>query len=252
MKQLLLVVFLPSLAFAGPFNDRQQRYPRVRAAQAAQGAEVAAAFRDAGAAWPPSGVFLRAFKQEATVELWAKGARGDARVHVRDFPVCASSGELGPKVRAGDGQVPEGFYAIDRFNPMSGYHLSLGLDYPNAVDRARTPAGVPPGGDIFVHGSCVTIGCLPLRDGPMEALYLTAIAARDAGQRRLPVHVFPCRMDRPSCAVTMAGRILDDPAVAAFWTEQLLPGYLAFERTRQVPRVRIRGGRYRVTPVPGS
>ena len=247
MRTLLLLssflVLIPH-AQAGPFLDRQRRYPRVRDAQAAQGTAVRAAFQEAGAAWPPRRLFVRAFKQEGVVELWSAAPKGRALVHVRDFPVCMRSGELGPKVRQGDGQVPEGFYTIDRFNPRSSFHLSLGLSYPNAVDRARTPPGASPGGDIFVHGSCVTIGCLPLRDTPMEALYLAAIAARDNGQRRIPVHAFPCRMDAVSCHLAMANATLTNPALGNFWGEQLLPAYLAFERTRVVPRVRIHRGRY--------
>ena len=249
MKALLpLMLLLPATALAGPFMDRQRRAPRVRAAQQAQGVEVRAAFHEAKAAWPPRELYVRAFKQEGVVELWAAPPSRGPAVHVRDFPVCAASGALGPKIRQGDGQVPEGYYHVDRFNPHSSFHLSLGLSYPNAVDRARTPPGVSPGSDIFVHGSCVTIGCLPLTDGPMSALYLAAIAARDAGQRTIPVHVFPCRMDSVSCHLGMANAMLDDPALGSFWVDQMLPGYLAFERTRRAPKVRIRGGAYLVSP----
>ncbi len=81
----------------------------------------------------------------------------------------------------------------------------------------------------------------------MEALYLASIAARDAGQRRIPVHVFPCRMDSVSCHLSMANAMLDDPALGHFWTDQLLPGFLAFERTHQAPKVRIQNSTYVVT-----
>ena len=162
---------------------------------------------------------------------------------MQTIPICAASGELGPKRREGDLQVPEGFYTIDRFNPVSSFHLSLGLSYPNRVDRKRAGAA-PPGGDIFIHGSCVTVGCLPLRDGPMETLYLAAIAARDHGQRGIPVHVFPCRFDEGDCQDRLADPRAEDPSVDAFWTS-IEPGYSAFESTGRPPRIRVtRDGRY--------
>lgn len=207
------------------------------AAYKAHAAEMEAAFQAAKAAWPPRGIFLRAFKADAVVELWAAPAvRGGAWVKVRDFAVCARSGELGPKRRVGDYQVPEGFYTINRFNPMSSYHLSLGLDYPHIGDRARTPRGVSPGGDIFVHGKCVTIGCLPLQDDPIEALYVVAVEARDNGQSRIPVHIFPCRLDQPDCQVRLKTAAQADATLAPFW-DALRPGYLAFEATHIPPRV---------------
>ncbi len=233
------LLLLPPLAMCGDIEDHPPG-DRVASALQRSGPTVMRAFRDAGAAWPPRGVFLRALKAEGVVELWARPPGDTRRVRVRTFPVCAPSGRLGPKARSGDLQVPEGFYRVDRFNPRSRFHLSLGLDYPNAVDLARTPPGASPGGDIFIHGGCATIGCLPLRDGPMEQLYLAADAAREAGQRTIPVHVFPCRMDTVSCQLVLANRMLEDPALGDFWGT----GYLRFERTRIPPRVRLRGGRY--------
>lgn len=238
---LLVPSLLPVVADAGGFADAQRRYARVRDAHARRGAEVARAFRDAGAAWPSRGIYVRVFKSEGVVELWAAPPRASQGwVRVRDFPICRSSGDLGPKRRQGDGQVPEGFYHVDRFNPFSSFHLSLGLSYPNAVDRARAGTA-PPGGDIFVHGSCVTIGCIPLRDEPMEALYLAAVAARDGGQRAVPVHVFPCRFGEVACEL----RLLAYPQHAAFWAT-LRPAFEAFEERRRPPRVRIRDRRYRL------
>ncbi|MFT7581636.1 MAG: murein L,D-transpeptidase YafK [Myxococcota bacterium] len=230
-------------ASAGDFLSRQLSKSRVRAAWADQGADVKAMFADAGATWPPSDLFVRAFKTEGELELWAGTGKPNAKlVKVHTFPICAASGDLGPKIRQGDGQVPEGFYVINRFNPRSSYHLSLGLDYPNAVDKARTRTqsrGRSPGGDIFIHGSCVTIGCMPLTDGPMERLYLAAIHARGNGQRRVPVHVFPCRFGTKRCQRAMA----EHPALNAFWMG-LRPGFDAFERTGRPPRVTAKRSGY--------
>ncbi len=251
---ILLLSLAPALAEAGPFLDHQRRYARVRAAALAH-ADLPGSFRDAGAAWPPR-IFLRGFKAEGTLELWAAPAkRGRAWVHVQDFPICAASGDLGPKLRQGDGQVPEGVYAVDRFNPISAYHLSLGLSYPNAYDRARTRAQVgreaDPGDNIFVHGSCVTVGCLPLRDAPMERLYLASIAARDAGQRRIPVHVFPCHLDSVACHLRLANAVIEEPALGDFWAG-LLPAFQAFENVHVPPRIRVRRDGYHLQPRAGS
>jgi len=232
-------------AFGGPFLDDQRRHPRVEAAYEAHRGDVEARFRAAKAAWPPQGLFLRAFKADDVVELWAAPAEGDRLVLVRAFPVCARSGALGPKAVSGDLQVPEGFYRVDRFNPRSRYHLSLGLDYPNAVDRARAGER-PPGGDIFIHGACVTIGCLPLEDEPMAWLYLAAVLARDAGQAALPVHIFPCRLGDPRCAARLAEASAGRPDLADFW-DSLRPGYEAFVETGRPPHVVARRTGYRVT-----
>ena len=209
-----------------------------------------------GPRFTPQADFSGGFKAEGTLELWAAPAkRGRAWVRVQDFPICASSGDLGPKLRQGDGQVPEGVYAVDRFNPISAYHLSLGLSYPNTYDRARTRAQVgreaDPGDNIFVHGSCVTVGCLPLRDAPMERLYLASIAARDAGQRRIPVHVFPCHLDSVACHLRLANAVIEEPALGDFWAG-LLPTFQAFEDARVPPRVRVRRDGYHLRPRAGS
>ncbi len=227
---IVVVVGLVTSAAAGPFETKQRGYDRVGLAFEEHREDVEAAFRKEGAAWPPRGVFIRAFKLEGMLELWAEGVGGEARVLVKNFPICAASGALGPKRREGDGQVPEGFYTIDRFNPRSSYHLSLGLDYPNAVDRVRAD-GDPPGGDIFVHGGCVTIGCMPLQDTPMEWLYVAMVVARDRGQKALPVHVFPFRFETAEADGYIAAA---PPELAAFWNT-IAKGYSRFETTRVPP-----------------
>ena len=256
----LLTLAAPQAAHAGEFAKRQLRYPRVKAA-AARLVAVEASFRDAGAAWPPAGVYLRGFKSEGIVELWAAPARpprapkaahkvatpAPAWVLVRSFEVCARSGELGPKRRMGDLQVPEGFYQVSVFNPRSAYHLSLGVSYPNAADRFHS-GDDPPGNAIMVHGSCVTVGCLPLEDGPIEDLYLAAVMAHDAGQQTLPIHIFPCRLDDPTCQSALTQLAAARPELTAFWAG-LRPGYDAFITTGAPPRVQARpDGTYLLVP----
>ena len=200
---LLAVLLLPAPAGAqSGFEARQLRYPRVRAAHRAQAPTLRQRLEAHGIAGAYR-LYLRAFKHERTLEVWAAplaqpadsakaGVLAGPYVLLQRMPFCATSGQLGPKRAAGDGQIPEGFYTIDRFNPQSNFHLSLGLDYPNAVDRARAGRSNL-GADIFIHGACVTIGCIPLTDPGIEELYLLAVWARSAGQRSIPVHIFPSR-----------------------------------------------------------
>ncbi|HEY8212212.1 MAG TPA: L,D-transpeptidase family protein [Myxococcaceae bacterium] len=219
---------------------------RVATARSAAGPRIREAFKTAGVAYPPGEIFVRAFKLEQQVELWA-GPKGKPLALVKRFPICALSGRLGPKRERGDLQVPEGVYRIDRFNPWSNFHLSLGLDYPNAADRiAGAKAGTRDlGGDIFIHGDCVTIGCMPLGDDAIDELFVVALDARTGGQGSISVHVFPHRLDADW--LSQAGR--QAPELLPFWT-QLQPIYEAFERTQRPPRVSVdrRTGAYRLEP----
>jgi len=136
-------------------------------------------------AWPPRRVTLLVFKQERRLEAWGANARGPFR-HLADFPILAASGRLGPKRRQGDWQVPEGFYRLSSLNPNSAYHLSLRVDYPSADDR-RLPGRLPSarqGGDIYVHGNAVSIGCVAIGDAAIEHVF--CLVARAApGERRI-------------------------------------------------------------------
>jgi murein L,D-transpeptidase YafK len=155
---------------------------RVVAARARSGPKLARALEAAGVPHPHA-LLLRVFKDERVLEMWIAATPGGPFVHVGDHAVCASSGGPGPKARTGDGQVPEGLYRVTTLNPWSRFHLSLRVDYPNASDRARNP-GVPVsalGGEIFVHGDCVTIGCVPLGDEAIEEVYLVALETRSRG-----------------------------------------------------------------------
>ncbi len=244
LAALAMLVSAAPPASAGEFAASQRRHSRVKAAAAARMAAVEASFRDVGAAWPPAGVYLRGFKLEGQVELWAAPAKRDeAWVLVRSFPICARSGTLGPKRQEGDLQVPEGFYQVSRFNPRSSYHLALGVSYPNAADLFHS-RGKSPGGAIMVHGDCVTVGCLPLEDGPIEDLYLATMMARDRGQSQIPIHVFPCRLDDETCQSTLTTMAAERPDLATFWAG-LRPGYDAFATTGAPPRVKAnRDGTY--------
>ncbi len=219
---------------------------RLSAARARSGEAVRTAVLKSGFPYPPRELFLRSFKREATLEAWAREGSEPFKL-IAAFRVLVSSGHPGPKRRAGDLQVPEGFYHIDRFNPESNFHLSLGLDYPNEADRLLSDREQP-GGDIFIHGKAASIGCLPLGDPAIEQLYLLALDVRERGQTKIPVHIFPARMSGPAWKIYAAEEIARNSVLEPFW-QQLQPAYDAFERDRRVPVVTVEpDGRYRVTP----
>lgn len=222
----------------------QNASPRVAVARRERGEEVRRLFATAKVAYPPAQLYLRIFKHERQVEVWARDAAPAMKL-VTTYRACATSGDLGPKRRQGDGQIPEGFYVVDRFNPTSNFYLSLGLDYPNASDRLLGERGNL-GGDIFIHGDCVTIGCVPIEDD-IKALYLMALDTYvSGGGRPVVVHLFPRRLDDAGVR-ELLGRGAMDAGLVEFW-RSLVPAYELFERERVLPRTSVdpRSGRYSV------
>ncbi|MFY0611033.1 MAG: L,D-transpeptidase family protein [Hyphomicrobiaceae bacterium] len=134
---------------------------------------LAAKFRKAGASWPPADIAFVAIKDERVLELHAR-SKGGSWKFIHRYPVLAASGGLGPKLRQGDRQVPEGVYRIVYLNPRSAYHVSLRVNYPNAFDRkmARKEKRKKLGGDIMVHGKRSSAGCLAMGDDAVEELFV--------------------------------------------------------------------------------
>jgi murein L,D-transpeptidase YafK len=147
------------------------------------------------------------------------------------------SGSMGPKRLQGDFQVPEGFYYINEFNPYSNYHLSLGLNYPNASDRILSDS-LRPGNGIYIHGSCVSVGCIPVTDSDIEEIYILASFAKAAGQEFIPVHIFPVRYNRKQSMEYFNNNVRNNPALQQFGM-QLKKAYDEFESTKEVPLILI-------------
>jgi len=191
-----LVVFLLALIFVSgvlaqkPFFENQKSYPRVQSALSSKNEILKKAYEEKHLQWPPKQIYLRSFKYDSKLEVWARNTMTDTFSLFKTYKVCALSGSIGPKRIVGDYQVPEGFYYVNEFNPKSNYHLSLGLNYPNTSDQMLSDPSMP-GNNIFIHGSCVTQGCIPLQDEQIEELYLLAAYAKSAGQDFIPVHIFP-------------------------------------------------------------
>ena len=179
---LLLCTVFCTFQLAAPslssFREGQFRFPRVRTAAKEKDETLRRLFTQKDLSYPPRVILLRAFKKEAILELWTEESRGKPYSLVKTYPICATSGRIGPKRRFGDEQEPEGFYELDWFNPQSNFYLSLHVSYRG----------------IFLHGNCVTIGCLPITDGGIKEVYWLAVLARTNGQKHLPIEIFPARM----------------------------------------------------------
>lgn len=193
---------------------------------------------------PQSPMLIRSYKKEAELEIWKM--RSDGRyAHLKTFPMCRWSGQLGPKTREGDRQVPEGFYAISQgqMNPNSNYYLSFNVGYPNQLDRALGHTG----GSIMVHGACSSAGCFSMTDKQIAEIYAIARSAFEGGQRNIQMQSYPFRMTPEN----MAKHRLD--ANISFW-KQLKQGNDHFEVTKQEPRVAFCGYKYvfDATPVDGE
>lgn len=184
---------------------------------------------------PGAPVFLRAFKQEAELEMWVKKPGAEEFVFFRKWRIAAQSGVLGPKLAEGDGQVPEGFYRIGKsgLKPDSKYHLAMNIGYPNVYDRHHKRTG----SFIMIHGSRVSIGCLAMTDAKIEEIYTLCAAALENGQPAVSVHIFPFRMTKKRSERE------SDPRWADFHAN-LKEGYDAFEKTMIPPEVSVSGGRY--------
>ena len=172
------------------FIDYQRSFPRFSEALKRKEDTLMKQFRDKKLEWPVRNIYIRSFKYDSQLEVWVKYENKEKYKLFKTYKVCALAGSLGPKRMKGDYQVPEGFYYINEFNPRSTYHLSLGLNYPNSSDRILGDS-LQPGGDIYIHGKCVTSGCIPIMDQQIEELYILAAHAHSQGQDFIPVHIFP-------------------------------------------------------------
>jgi murein L,D-transpeptidase YafK len=219
------------------FLATQLKQTRVKVAKQEADSATQLLFAKQNLSFPPKKVFIRVFKANSQLELWAENPQTALFVHLKTYPICYMSGMLGGKNAEGDGQVPEGFYFIDAYNPQSSYYLSVKIDYPNAYDRYWKKTG----GAICIHGSCVSIGCISIEDSPIKELYWILIQAKNAGQV-IPVHIFP----KPLTTENLAGlkqEFANAPEKIAFW-ENIKTGYDYFEQYKKIPTFSVQKGLY--------
>jgi len=222
--------FCISSSNAQTFLNTQLKNTRVKKAWSNKSASIKKLLVEKKISLHKLEIFIRAFKTEDKLEVWGKNRTDSKFALLKTYDVCAKSGVLGPKMKQGDSQVPEGVYSINRFNPTSTYYLSLGLNYPNAADKKRSKAK-DLGGDIFIHGKCVTIGCLPLTDEWIEEVYMIAVCAKSSGQKEIPVHIFPFHMSEKN--LRMANHTDLGKSQQFFW-ENLKKVFTYFEENQKV------------------
>lgn len=206
---------------------------RMALAEKNKAAEVELLFETAGLKFPPKQLLFRVFKTEQELEVWASDSKKGALKHVATYEICYFSGDTGPKRHEGDYQVPEGFYEINAFNKRSSYFLSMKVSYPNRADRIIGKTDL--GGDIMIHGNCVSIGCLAMSDERIQELWLMARGLKDNVQRDPAVYIFPAR-DLDGLLAGLSSPA-DDERIG-FWT-QLKDGNDRFERDHVLLKVNI-------------
>jgi murein L,D-transpeptidase YafK len=230
-------------AKSGDFARHQLENERVIAARIDKRFEIKKLFRERNLPYPAEQIYMRVFKRERVLELWVQPTGQDTFALLKSYNICALSNKPGPKRVQGDLQTPEGYYYINNFNPQSGYHLSLGVNYPNDADRILADGAAPMGGDIYIHGGCKTAGCVAVTDDNIKEIYWLAVEARDRGQTQIPVHIFPARMDDMS--VRQLIRVFQaEPDLINFWAN-LKPGFDLFEENHKIPAITVnQRGRY--------
>lgn len=235
---LVLIILLLSLnTFAqNIFLNNQKKYERVRNALENKQSIINQNLKSNSLIINELSIIIIAFKSEGILELYAKNRKDIQYKKIKAYTICEKSGILGPKRQAGDRQVPEGFYHIDRFNPVSDYYLSLGINYPNNSDKIKSKAK-DLGGDIFIHGKCVTIGCLPMTDNYIEEIYLYALFAKNNGQAKIPVYVFPFRMTDKNIENNKKS-FVENPGIKDFWAN-LKIAYDIFEKEKKILNLSI-------------
>ncbi len=193
--------------------------------------------------WPPQAMYLRSFKYDRQLEIWVKSSAKEPYKLFKTYKVCQQSGSMGPKRVEGDYQVPEGFYYINEFNPNSNYHLSLGLNYPNASDRILSDEKRP-GSAIYIHGDCVSTGCIPITDAPIEELYFLASNVRNQGQEFIPVHVFPVKYSVKK-SMEFLEKSMKDNSYLQHFNNNIKEVFDYFELKKELPIIMVnRKGEY--------
>jgi murein L,D-transpeptidase YafK len=174
----------------------QLNYPRVFEAAIQSDSALEELFLANDLNYPPNFIYWRAFKLEKELELWAKDSAHHPFTLLKTYNIFKTCGDLGPKRKQGDMQIPEGFYHVSKFNPMSWYYLSFKINYPNKSDSFFAHPKNP-GGDIFIHGDTQTIGCLPMTDSMIKEIYWLTVLTQnrlDSGQT-IPFHIYPTRLE---------------------------------------------------------
>ncbi len=239
MKFFLLsaFVFTINLSFSqSSFLDVQKSNARFATALKLKQDTLQKQFVAAGLDWPPKEIYIRSFKYDSQLEVWVRNNDNDEFKLFKTYRICALAGSIGPKRLAGDYQVPEGFYYINKFDPHNEYTFALGINYPNASDKILSDS-LNPGNGIYIHGSCVTVGCIPIMD-QIQEVYILAVNAKNNGQDFIPVHIFPVRYSNQKSIDYFNKTAKDDASMQQF-TGDLKKVYDYFEEHKKLPLISV-------------
>ncbi len=240
--KLLVIIFILFVTVTTSFSqtsffDIQRTFPKVANAIKTKEDTLKKQFEKANLQWPPKQVYLRSFKYDSQLEVWVRNNSKEVFKLFKTYKVCALSGAMGPKRIEGDYQVPEGFYCINEFRPNSSYHLALGINYPNASDLLLSDS-LKPGKEIYIHGNCITVGCIPLQNDPIEELYLLTTQAKNSGEDFIPIHIFPIKFNNIKSAEYLAKVSKEDTDYQLF-VKRLQEVYDYFELHKKLPLISV-------------
>jgi len=211
------------------FLDKQLTFLRVQKAKEQSDIYWQHLLEDKLLHFPSKQIYLRAFKQEQVLEVWASD---DIQFQlIKTYNFTATSGKLGPKQKEGDKQIPEGFYQLETFNPESKFHLSFKVNYPNQSDSIRNKNEKELGGDIYIHGSNQTVGCIPIGDENIAELYWLCVRSY-AVNPNIPIHIFPCKMEENNLIEIYK----EYPKQIVFWNS-IKPMYRFFQSHKMLGEV---------------
>lgn len=213
---ILLTFLLGNLTTESVFMSDQKKFSRVQVAIIEKQKKIESILNQNNLEINNFNLVFVAYKDCRELEVYAKKTTETDYKKIDTYKVAALCSLIGPKKMAGDMKTPEGLYYIDTYNPNSQYYLSMGINYPNQVDRKKSNSKNL-GGDIYIHGSQVTAGCLAMTDDKIKELYLYAINAKNNGQTRIPVYIFPFKMNDAFFEI-YKNKHTNNPELIAFWS----------------------------------
>jgi murein L,D-transpeptidase YafK len=229
-------MLLGSAMSSPTFRETQMNFTRVREAYSYKEKIVDKTLAGYSILHDSLRIYLRAFKTEKIIELWAKNIQDSIFILVKEFPICDLSGFEGPKRRYRDLQVPEGFYHISKLNPYSKYYLSMEINYPNASDSIRGVHGHL-GNQIYIHGSCISSGCLAMTDDRIRELFVYCIEAYNSGQDEIALNIYPARLTDDNYSGLISSYKKDKDKLS-LWAD-LKRSYDLFNQFRVQPKVKF-------------
>jgi murein L,D-transpeptidase YafK len=242
---LLLVAALLVLSFIPTWRESlvsalARRFPQTRDLLATPSTPIEQRLREKGFALGQA-VLLRIFKEEGELEVWLRSSDRYALFAI--YPICKWSGALGPKLREGDGQSPEGYYfaSTKQLLPNSRYHRAINTGFPNAYDKHHGRTGSV----LMIHGSCVSIGCFAMTDAGIDDIYKLVEAALLQGSEQIEMHLYPFRLNEENFTRHAAS------PWAPFW-KNLAEGDVLFQQSKQPLQVFNCNGVYGFNTAAGS